>query len=169
MRDQPPAPQITLRPLTRADAPALQEVYVASEAYFVQTAGTAPAPAQAEYDLTEAASDAGRFLLGIALRDELVGVLDLRLAAPGPYDVRLGLILLRPASRRQGLGSWALRILEEWLRQATPSEAMVLTLPAHDHAAQAFFTAHRYAFTGQSTRVLAGHTRLRLLEMRKSL
>lgn len=169
MHDLSSAPPITLRPLTLADTPALQAVYAASHDYFVQTAGTAPAPTQAEYDLSEAASDDGRFLLGIALDDAWVGVLDLWLAVPGPYDVRLGLILLRPASRRQGLGSWALRILEAWLRQATPSEAVVLTLPAHDHAAQAFFSAHGYAFTGHSTRVLAGHTRLRLLEMRKSL
>ena len=99
----------------------------------------------------------------------MIGVIDLRLASPEPFDVHIGLLLLAEPHRRQGLGSWALRILEEWLRQATPTEAVVVAIPAQDHAAQAFFTAHGYTFTGHSTRVLAAEQRTRLLTMRKPL
>lgn len=162
-------PPLTLRPLTQAFASVLQSVYAASTEYFVQATGNPPAPEQAAFDLAEAASDDGRFLLGIYLQDEIVGVLDMRLAEPEPFDVRLGLILLAEPIRGQGLGSWALRILEEWLRQATPTEAVVLTVMAQDHAVQRFFLRHGYAYSGQSTRVLTSDIRSRLLFMRKHL
>lgn len=99
----------------------------------------------------------------------MIGLLDLRLAYPEPFDVSIGLILLAEGQRHQRLGSWALRMLEAWLTRDTPTEAVVVAVPAQNHAAQAFFTANGYTYTGQSTRVLAGSTRLRLLEMRKSL
>ena len=71
--------------------------------------------------------------------------------------------------RRQGLAAWALRILEAWLARDTPTEAVIVPVAAQDHIAQSFFLANDYVFTGQSTRVLMGSTRLRLLEMRKGL
>lgn len=99
----------------------------------------------------------------------MVGLLDLRLAYPGPFDVSVGLILLVEGQRRQGLGTWALRMLETWLARDTPTEAVLAAVPAQDHAAQAFFLANDYVFTGQATRVLVGSSRPRLLEMRKNL
>jgi exonuclease VII large subunit len=60
-------------------------------------------------------------------------------------------------------------MLEAWLRRDTPTEAVVVAVPAQDRAAQSFFQANGYAFTGETARVLAGNTRLRLLKMRKSL
>lgn len=165
-------PPITLRPLSPEDAPALQAVYDRCADYFRLASGGAlgeAPPGQAQHDLAEAAQDDGRYLLGIYLAEEMVGVIDLRLADPGPYDVRLGLVALAQPYRRQGLGRWALRILEEWLRRATPTEAVVVAVAANDYASQAFFRACGYAFTGQATRVPAGDLRLRLLAMRKAL
>jgi RimJ/RimL family protein N-acetyltransferase len=144
-------------------------VYEAASDYFQLAGGRPPAPLQASQDLLEAAQDDGRYLLGIYLDSELVGVLDFRLAEPGPWDARLGLILLDSVHRGQGLGSWALRIWEEWLRQATPTEAIVLTVAAPGHAAQRFFRHHGYAFTGKATRVLTGDIRTRMLVMSKHL
>ena len=161
-----PVPPLTLRPLSVADAAALQAVYAASEDYFLRASA---APPQAADELREAADEEGRFLLGIYLSGEMIGVLDVRLAYPEPFDVAIGFILLAAAQRRQGLGSWALRLLETWLARDTPTEAVLLQVPATDHAAQAFFRANDYTFTGQSTRVLAGDLRVRLLEMRKNL
>lgn len=99
----------------------------------------------------------------------MIGVIDLRLASPGPFDVAIKLILLAKPHRRQGLGTWALRILDAWLRRDTPTEAVVVAVPAQDHAAQAFFRANGHTFTGETTRVLTGEQRTRLLVMRKSL
>jgi GNAT superfamily N-acetyltransferase len=166
---EPPAPPLTLRPLNLVDAPALQAVYQASAHFFLDRSGAPPDPGQAEADLAAAAAEDGRFLLGILLHESMIGLLDLRLAYPGPLDVSIGLILLADAHRRQGLGAWVLRILEAWLRRDTPTEAVIVPVPAQDHAAQAFFMANGYTFTGQSTRVLEASTRLRLLEMRKNL
>lgn len=164
MRDLPPP--LTLRPLNLADAAALQAVYSGSADYFRRAAA---APPDAPQQLQQAAAEEGRFLLGMVLDGEMIGVLDLRLVWPGPFDVSIGLIGLISEHRRLGLGSWALRLLETWLARDTPTEAVLLHVPAADHAAQAFFRANGYVFTGQSTRVINGHTRLRLLEMRKSL
>ena len=162
-------PAITLRPLNESQASELQTVYQGAADYFETSTGQAPLSEQAEADLREATTDDGRYLMGIFLEERMVGVLDLRLADPGPYDVRLGLIAVSQSYRRQGLGTWALRILEEWLRQETPTKAVVLTVLAQDHSAQAFFHHCGYVFTGQATRVLGGSRRLRLLFMRKEL
>jgi GNAT superfamily N-acetyltransferase len=164
-----PAPPLTLRPLSPVDGPALQAVYQASADFFLARGGAPPDPGQAEADLVAVAAEDGRFMLGITLHESLIGLLDLRLAYPGPFDVSIGLILLAELHRRQGLGTWVLRMLEAWLRRDTPTEAVVVAVPAQDRAAQSFFQANGYAFTGEAARVLAGNTRLRLLKMRKSL
>jgi GNAT superfamily N-acetyltransferase len=158
-----------LRPLSAADGPALQAVYQASADFFLDRGGAPPDPGQAGADLAAAAAEDGRFLLGITLRESMVGLLDLRLAYPEPFDVSIGLILLAEAHRRQGLGTWALRMLEAWLRRDTPTEAVIVAVPAQDRRAQGFFLANGYTFTGQSMRVVEASSRLRLLEMRKSL
>jgi RimJ/RimL family protein N-acetyltransferase len=164
-----PAPPLTLRPLSPVDAPALETVYQGSADFFIGHGSAPPDPGQAEADLAAAAAEDGRFLLGITLHESMIGVIDLRLASPGPFDVSIGLILLAEPQRRRGLGTWALRILEAWLNRDTPTEAVIVAVPAQNHAAQAFFKANGYTFTGQSTRVLVGSSRPRLLEMRKSL
>ena len=107
--------------------------------------------------------------MGIFLAGELAGVIDLRFDDPEPLDTYIGLILLAPSHRRQGNGTWALRILEAWLRRDTPTEGVVVSVPAPDHAAQSFLASNGYSFTGQSTRMLAGDRRMRLLQMRKNL
>lgn len=163
-------PPLTLQPLGLADAQALQQVYEGAQDFFVAAAGAHAPPERAGQDLAEAASDDGRYLLGIFLQEPLAGVIDFRLAEPEPYQVRLGLVLLAEPYRRQRLGSWALRIFEEWLRQSTPTEAVVLTVRAQDYAAQAFFRNQGYDFTGQALRVNAQPVGTsRLLWMRKDL
>jgi len=164
-----PAPPLTLRPLSPVDALALEAVYQASTDFFLDRGGMLPDPGQASADLAAAVAEDGRFLLGIILHESMIGLLDLRLAYPEPFDVSIGLILLAEPHRRQGVGTWALRILEAWLRRDTPTEAVIVAVPAQDRAAQAFFQANGYTFTGQSTRVLVGSSRPRLLEMRRSL
>jgi RimJ/RimL family protein N-acetyltransferase len=115
------------------------------------------------------ASDDARHILGIFLNEELVGVIDFRFADPEPFDTRLGLILVADSYRRQGLGTWALRILAEWLRQATPSEALVLTVQAQDLAAQRFFRHAGFAFTGRAFRAETAAGSPRFLFMRQDL
>jgi RimJ/RimL family protein N-acetyltransferase len=162
-------PPLTLHPLVPGNASELQAVYAAGADYFARLSGGLVRADQAERDLAETAGDDARHILGIFLNDEMVGVVDLRFADPGPFDVRLGLILLGESHRGQGLGGWALRILEEWLRQATPSQAIVLAVLAQDLAAQRFFRRLGYDFTGQAIRVVVGDYRPRLLMMRKDL
>ncbi len=163
-------PPITLRPLDLDETGELQQVYQGADDVFVATTGAPVRPGQAERDLAEARGDDARYLLGIFLQERMVGVVDFRLAEPEPLAVRLGLILLSRPYRRQGLGSWALRILEEWLRQATPTVAIMVTVRAQDYIAQAFFRHHGYVYTGQAVRLNAGPAgSSRLLWLRKDL
>ncbi len=164
-----PPPPILLKPLDASYDGQLQAIYDASGEFFARFTGQPAPPQQARQDLSATAADEARHLLGIFLAGELAGVIDLRFDDPEPLDTHLGLVLLVPSHRRQGLGSWALRILEAWLRRDTPTEGVMLSVPAQEHAAQGFFAANGYSFTGQSARVLSGDTRMRLLEMRKSL
>lgn len=168
MSSQQPPP-LLLKPLDARHGALLQGVYDASAQYFTQLVGEPAAQPLAEHDLAAADDDDARHLLGIFLDDELVGVIDLRFADPEPLDTRLGLILLTPTCRRRRLGGWALRILEAWLRRDTPTAGVVVSVPTQNHDAQRFFAANGYAFSGQSTRVLSGDVRMRLLEMRKNL
>ena len=162
-------PPILLQPLDPSHSDQLQSIFDASPEFFALIADR-PAPAlQASQDLAAAAADGARHLLGIFLAGELAGVIDLRFDDPEPPDTYIGLILLAPTHRRQGNGTWALRILEAWLRRDTPTEGVVVSVPAPDHAAQSFFASNGYSFTGQSTRMLAGDRRMRLLQMRKNL
>jgi GNAT superfamily N-acetyltransferase len=154
--------------LAVGDAALLQEVYQASADDFLDAAGAPLEPSQAARDLGEAAGDPGRHILGIFLNDTLAGTIHLRFEDE-PAQTRLELVLLAPDRRRQGLGTWALRILEAWLARATPSEAVALAVAAPNHAAQSFFLANGYTYTGRTTRLLVGATRLRMLEMRKTL
>lgn len=162
-------PSITLRPARVSQAPELQAMYESASDYFHTATGLAATPGQARSDLVEVAGDDARHILAIYLQDELIGVLDFKLAEPGPFDARLGLLLLGEGHRGQGLGSWALRIWEEWLRRATPTEAVVLTVLAQNHAAQRFFQRHGYSYTGQAIRIKVGDVRSRLLFMRKAV
>ena len=168
MSSQRPPP-LLLKPLDASHGALLQGVYDESAQYFIQFAGGRAAQSQAEHDLTAADDNDARHLLGLFLDDQLVGVIDLRFADPEPLDTRLVLVLLTPTCRRRRLGGWALRILEAWLRRDTPTEGVVVSVPAQNHDAQRFFAANGYAFSGQSTRVLSGDVRMRLLEMRKNL
>lgn len=163
------APPLVLRPLNQADAPALQAVYQASAAYFAFVWGEPPPSQQALSELAAAHENDARVLLGIFLTDALVGVIDLLFGDDEPPDVRLGLVLLMPDFRRQGLGSWSLRILEAWLGRDTPVERVMLSVLALDHPAQAFFSATGYTYTGHTTRAVIGDSRPRLLEMSKVL
>lgn len=161
-------PPLTLHPLGLNDAPALQTVYSGGADYFVQATGAPPDAGRGAQVLAEAAGDDARHILGVYLNDEIVGAIDFRFANVEP-EVHIGLILLAEPYRRQGIGRWALSILEEWLRKATPAEAVVLAVAAQNYAAQGFFRSQGYAFTGQAMRVPAGDVQSRLLFMRKQL
>lgn len=163
------APPLTLRPLAPLDAAALQALYQASAEHFVRAWGVPPPSQQALSDLADGRENDARALLGIFLQDVLIGVIDLLFGDDEPPDVRLGLVLLTPEFRRQGLGSWALRILEAWLARDTPVERITLFVSAQNHPAQAFFSATGYSYTGHTTRAIVGRSRPRLLQMGKTL
>lgn len=182
----PGAPAISLLPLTLdAHAALLQAVYRAAPDYWALY-GLADAPAnQAEHDLREAASTAGRTLLGIVRpvatssnghddqrtrgAVEMVGMLDLRLHYPGDTIASLGMIVVAQPLRRQGIGRAALGYLQPWLAASAGMRTLRLGVEQFNPGALAFFQALGFALTGQAARHQVAEKFVRLLYMEKEL
>jgi|GEM_PF-1256225 len=165
-------PPITLRPLGADDLPALQALYERSLGYFRTHADGRPGPDYAAWVYRDVLDRDDRQLLGIWWeRRELIGCLDLRFAHPQPGMVWLGALILADETPgdRQTIATWAVRILEEWLRIATETTAIRLALPLSDRAEVRFWTQMGYRATGQMTRAAIGARRERLAIYHKSL
>jgi Acetyltransferases, including N-acetylases of ribosomal proteins len=92
-----------------ADEPALQELFQACADYFEAATGLPPGPGDVQslcYSLPEGADWADKHILVITAPDgEAVGLVDAVLRHPDPASCAIGLFLLHPAARRQGLGT----------------------------------------------------------------
>ena len=142
---------LTLHPLSPADAPALQRVYEACPATFRSLLGR-PAPADlAANDFAQAQAMPGRYQLGIRLDDTLIGVLDCKLDDEVAGQAHLGLLLLAPPYDDPDIGALALRILMRWLFGLGVTR-LETDVPAHDPAAVAFWSGQEFAFTGEQYR-----------------
>jgi len=148
-------PPITLRQITAETLPALQDLYEASDEYFLRHSGTPARPEQAAFAYENVLESGDRVLLGIWWeRDALVGCFDLRFGHPEPGVVWFGALILRdelPTDRLE-LETWAVRILEEWLSVGTDTTEIRLALLVSDHDQVRFWTQMGYTATRQSYR-----------------
>ena len=114
----PETPRLTLRILAPGDAPALQRVFAAAGDHFLGVTGRPePAPDAAEQELRGCAATPGRDVALASLRDtgEPVGALGWWAGHPEPELALLGMLLVVPGRRGQGLAREALGALEAWL------------------------------------------------------
>ena len=165
-------PPITLRQLSADDLPALQALYEASEGYFRKHTGATVRPEQAAFDYGAVLESGDRVLLGIWWeRKRLVGRFDLRFHHPEPGVIWFGALILQddPPMERLALKTWAVRILEEWLRIDAQMREIRLALLASDAASIRFWTHMGYVATPHSTRRRIGGRLLRLLIYKKSI
>ncbi len=148
-------PPITLRQISAETLPALQELYEASSDYFRQHSGASARPEQAAFDYGNVLESGDRVLLGIWWeRESLVGCFHLRFDHPAPNIVWFGALILRdelPTDRLE-LETWAVRILEEWLRIGTETTEIRQALLVSDHQEVRFWTQMGYTATRQSHR-----------------
>ena len=160
------APPITLRQIDADGLPALQELYEASEGYFLRHSGAPARPEQAALTYRDVLEWGDRALLGIWWdREMLIGCLDIRFDHPAPGIAWLGALILRddlPASREE-IGAWAVRILEEWLRTSTPIREMRLAAPASARDETRFWVRLGYRPLPETIRRAIGKKRERLI------
>ena len=157
-------PPITLRQITATTLPALQDLYEASDEYFLQHSGAPARPEQAAFAYENVLESGNRALLGIWWeRETLVGCFDLRFDHPAPNIVWFGALILRDQlpTERLELETWAVRILEEWLRVGTATTEIRLALPVSDYEQVRFWTQMGYTATRQSYRYEIGGKRQR--------
>jgi RimJ/RimL family protein N-acetyltransferase len=114
----PPTARLDVRVLAPEDAPALQRVFAAAGDHFLGVTGRAePAPDAAEQELRGCASTPGRDVALASLREggDPVGALGWWAGHPDAETALLGMLLVVPDRRGQGLAREALGALEAWL------------------------------------------------------
>jgi len=164
-----PIHDIRLIPLGAEDVDALQTMLIVSADYFQALGHAQVASDLAARMIRETESTPGRHLLGVDLKGELIGILDFRLRYPAPDTAQLGLLLLQPSWRAQGIGTLTMDIWETWLDVQTPIERVRSAVPAHLRQAQRFFLKRGYHLTGESYRFPIGNVQPRLLILEKLL
>ena len=111
--------RLVLRTLGADDEPRLQAVFEACADHFGVLLGQrGPAPGAAAAELAACAATPGRevALLTLAATGEDVGALGWWEGNPEPGRALLGMLMIVPERRRQGLGREALEALQLWLR-----------------------------------------------------
>lgn len=130
-----------LRPLRASEAPALQDLCFKCTDYFLLLNGDAPQGQEATEILTEQPPQphqATKWVLGLWQQHRLVGVLDLLTGYPTPEYWFIGLLLLDPRERGQGLGTRLHQELAQLARQNGVSK-MRLGVLAHNRFALDFW------------------------------
>ena len=152
--------------------PALQALYEASNGYFQSHSGAAARPEEAAFTFSDVVEAGDRVLLGIWWqRETLIGCFDLRFDHPTPGVVWFGALVLcdeLPAGREE-MESWAVRILEEYLRIGTATQEIRLSLLVSDRPAVRFWTELGYAPGAGAVRHLIGGKSQRFITYRKPI
>ncbi len=165
-------PPLTLLQVTADTLPALQELYEASGGYFRSHSGAAARPEEAAITYSDVLEAGDRVLLGIWWqRETLIGCLDLRFDHPSPGIVWFGALILRdelPAGREE-MESWAVRILEEYLRIGSVAQEIRLSLLVSDRTAVRFWSELGYAPGVGAIRHFIGGKSQRFITYRKPI
>lgn len=104
-------PRVLLRPLARADAPALAALLADPDARAALALDRAPAPEEAAALVDALAASDRAVVLGVALDGRLVGVCGLDGVRRPDGGCELGIALGDPAARGRGVGAEAIRLL----------------------------------------------------------
>jgi len=125
-------PPILLKPITTEMLADLQNMYEASNDYFLTFTGQPALPIQAANDYNQLLESDDRAIMAIWWQEEtLIGSVDFRFHHPAEGVVWLGALILQdetPADRDE-IGRWAVNILEEWLRIASDMTEIRTAVP----------------------------------------
>ena len=148
--------KVSLRELAEPDLPELQGL-LESCADFLEFQDEEPVRSSAARDLLEdrppGSAPQDKILLGISCGEVrgLAGVIDLILNRPGPGTVTLGLMLLDPDCRGQGIGASAYEQVEEWAKSRGAHSIKLGVLAGNDRGLS-FWKSCGYHETGETGR-----------------
>jgi uncharacterized protein len=145
------AHELTLRPLTSIDEPALQRLMEADSAYSERVTGAPPASTEARDLLTgrppELPSER-KCVLGAFQGETLIAVVDLLRGWPEPSTAHIGLFQVHVAHHGTGLGRRVHTQLLRWLRQWTETTSVRAAVVATNaEQAEPFWAAMGYTST----------------------
>jgi GNAT superfamily N-acetyltransferase len=109
-----PMPGVLVRELAPEDEPALQAVFAAAGDYLVAATGDQAFPGDVQslyYVAPEGVSPEVKEILVIVRDGAVIGAIDAIPGHPGPDALAIGLFVLAPAHRRQGVGTAVARAL----------------------------------------------------------
>ncbi len=165
-------PPILLKPLTTEMLADLQEMYQASPRYFGAFTGHPAHELQAANDYHALLDSNDRAIMAIWWQDkQLIGSLDFRFHHPQEQTLWLGALILRddtPAEREM-LASWAVKILEEWLRIATDITEIRTAIPLKEANLVRFWRDHGYELTPELLRQPVAGKQIRFGLFRKTI
>jgi GNAT superfamily N-acetyltransferase len=138
---------LTARRLDEKDTAALQVLCDACADYHVLIYGEPAGPDEASHQLAELPPGktlTDKFFFGLFTpRPRLCGALDLLRGYREPGEWYLGLLLLEPSVRGQGLGERVLRAAEEWVR-AQGARRMRLACAEQNEGGRRFWERQGY-------------------------
>ncbi|MDQ7843351.1 MAG: GNAT family N-acetyltransferase [Armatimonadota bacterium] len=133
--------------IAEQDVPALQELFEQSQEYFELEFGLPPGPSEAHSTfiaLPEGKHYEDKLLIGLFEADDiLAGVLDVIRDYPAAGEWSIGLMLLHPSRRRQGVGSEVFSAFEKW---AASQGARRIRIGVLEHNQQALRFFQRVGF-----------------------
>jgi GNAT superfamily N-acetyltransferase len=139
---------VSARPLTvERDAQALQALYDRCVDFALLSDGEPAAPTAGRNEFTavpEGWTLADKFVFGVFAAERLIAVIEGIRHYPEPGSYWLGLLLLDPDHRRQGLGSASYRAFESWARAEGAGEIQ-LTVIEDNAPALAFWSRMGFA------------------------
>lgn len=154
----------TLHPVT--DLPAVAAFLDEAADYWLLAEGAAPGPTAAADFFTDAppGCDPARSQhLGLFHESRLSGLAELSFGFPAAGDAYLGLLILTPRLRGQGLGRSLLTEVETRARNAGAGALYLAVLDANPRGA-AFWAREGFTRTGVSREDEHGHTIRRLMK-----
>ena len=151
------APSVTFRPVGPDDAAAVHEIYCAAPTYFDVLSIPLPTVLEVRTELETAAADPRRRTELVLLRDgptepRVAGYLDVTLGYLEPEDATVNLLLVREDLQGRGIGSEAIRRLEE--RLVGRVGRVLASVYGRNPRAQRFWRSLGYAFAIDAAPVL---------------
>ncbi|GAA5263757.1 hypothetical protein ACOSOMT5_P0177 [Acidiphilium sp. MT5] len=168
----PPSPTRTrLVPLDETHAPALQSVCEACHEFYCETTGLPPGPRETENFLADVPPHGDRDqkrVWAIFHQTTLIGIVDCAFGHPAPGDFWIGLLLLHPDWRGQGLGGDIVQALVAYSRHHAAPQ-IGIAVKADYRAAQIFWRGHGFVPIARQISILPGLGPTRFDVMRLAL
>jgi len=151
------APSVTFRPVGPDDAASVHDIYCAAPTYFDVLSIPLPTVREVRTELETAAADPRRNTELVLLRDasappRIAGYLDVTLHYLEPNDATVNLLLVREDLQGRGIGSEAIRRLED--RLVGRVDRVLASVYGKNPRAQRFWRSLGYAFAIDAAPVL---------------